>query len=221
MLKMGRVGRGRGDRGSSAVEFAIVLPVLLLILLGILEFAFVMRDYLSVASATKTGARTASSAADAGPALCPPGLPSCEGTDTPRLAQVAVNAIEKAGSSMPLDQVESIWVYKANAAGFAGQATSLGQMVDPAGPGCVNNPSLDLACVEYQWNGTEFEFTGGGWNSETIDACIDSADAVGVYMTAVHPFFTGFFQATLDIQSRSVLTFEPLKPENCAPGKHA
>jgi hypothetical protein len=225
MLRLRRVGRG--DRGASAVEFAIVVPLLLLILLGILEFAFVLRDDLSVSSAVRVGARTAASGAGAGKAVCPPipdGLVNCPFvTDTPQLAQSAANAIQKAGSAMPQGNIDEIWVYKANASGFAGQATTLDQMTASGGPGCVKNPTLDLACVKYVWRDSvgKFQYASGGWDSETIDGCIANPDSVGVYMKATHPFFTGFFSSTITMKDYAVQSFEPLPANVCDPGKHA
>jgi len=47
-------------RGATLVEAAFVLPVLLVILLGILEFGWYARNQLTVANATREGARAAS-----------------------------------------------------------------------------------------------------------------------------------------------------------------
>ncbi len=49
----------RGERGSSAVEFAILLPVFALIIFGILEFGSAYGDYLAIAHAAREGARLA------------------------------------------------------------------------------------------------------------------------------------------------------------------
>lgn len=51
--------RRRGDRGQSLVEFALVLPVLLIIVFGIIDFAMGMRSYVALANATREGARFA------------------------------------------------------------------------------------------------------------------------------------------------------------------
>lgn len=48
------------DSGASAVEFAIILPVLVLILFGIFEFGITYRDYLAITHASREGARLAS-----------------------------------------------------------------------------------------------------------------------------------------------------------------
>jgi Flp pilus assembly protein TadG len=50
----------RREDGQAVVEFALVLPILLLILLGIIQFGSVFRDYIALTDATRVGARQAS-----------------------------------------------------------------------------------------------------------------------------------------------------------------
>ena len=54
-----RSRRRRRTRGQSLVEFAIVLPIFLLILSGILDFGFLLYSRMTVISATREGARVA------------------------------------------------------------------------------------------------------------------------------------------------------------------
>jgi Flp pilus assembly protein TadG len=49
----------RDCRGNALIEFALVLPVLLIIVTGILEFGFTFREYLVVTNAAREGARMA------------------------------------------------------------------------------------------------------------------------------------------------------------------
>lgn len=49
----------RGDRGQSTVEFALVLPLVALLLLGLLQAGLFLRDQLVVAAAAREGAREA------------------------------------------------------------------------------------------------------------------------------------------------------------------
>ena len=46
-----------GTRGTEAVEFAIVAPVLLLIVLGMLQFGLTMDNYLTLSETVRAGAR--------------------------------------------------------------------------------------------------------------------------------------------------------------------
>lgn len=52
-------GRSSKRRGATIVEFALLLPVLLAILLGIMEFGWLVKNHLTLANATREGARAA------------------------------------------------------------------------------------------------------------------------------------------------------------------
>jgi Flp pilus assembly protein TadG len=55
------VGRGRpGDSGAAAVEFALVVPILLFLMFGIVDFGMAMYSQTIVGNAAREGARTAS-----------------------------------------------------------------------------------------------------------------------------------------------------------------
>ena len=49
----------RTDRGAAAVEFALVMPILILLLAGIVNFGFVLAQQLSLNSAARQAARYA------------------------------------------------------------------------------------------------------------------------------------------------------------------
>ena len=158
--------RARGERGAVALEAALVFPILLLILLGIIELTFLMRDHAVVVSDTRLGARIASTGANAGPGTCPTGVgaPPCVSTNVPALAQLAADSIQRAGSAMPIDQIEYLLVYKANSYGY---------------PGADNNQSMPVNCsgvancVMFKWWDAEdkFRYNSGTWISSSINAC--------------------------------------------------
>jgi Flp pilus assembly protein TadG len=54
----------QGQRGQGMVEFAIIVPVFLLLLMGMLEFGFVFTHNLSLEYATREGARAGSTLSD-------------------------------------------------------------------------------------------------------------------------------------------------------------
>jgi Flp pilus assembly protein TadG len=47
----------RNRKGQSTVEFALILPVLLLLIFAIIEFGFILNAYVTVVSAAREGAR--------------------------------------------------------------------------------------------------------------------------------------------------------------------
>ena len=58
--RFGRVRRPSGAEGQSLVEFSLVLTPLFLILLGIIQFGFIFNSYITIANATREGARQGS-----------------------------------------------------------------------------------------------------------------------------------------------------------------
>ncbi len=51
--------RYRNERGQAIVEFALVLPILMAILLGIIQFGIIFNNYITLTDATRAGARKA------------------------------------------------------------------------------------------------------------------------------------------------------------------
>lgn len=76
--RRGRLRRlRRGGRGQSLVEFSLLLPVMLIIIFGIIDFGMGLRSYISLTNATREGARFAAVGNPAG------SFPSqCNGTTT-------------------------------------------------------------------------------------------------------------------------------------------
>lgn len=62
--------RGDKERGSALVETAIVLSLLMVLAIGAFEWGMAFRDWLSVSSATREGARVAASAGTIATADC-------------------------------------------------------------------------------------------------------------------------------------------------------
>jgi hypothetical protein len=49
----------KSERGQAMVEFAIVLPLLMVLVLGIIQFGITFKNYISLVDAVRAGARTA------------------------------------------------------------------------------------------------------------------------------------------------------------------
>jgi Flp pilus assembly protein TadG len=51
--------RARDERGQTAVEFALVAPILIVMLLGIIQLGVAFHDYVTLTDAARAGARKA------------------------------------------------------------------------------------------------------------------------------------------------------------------
>ena len=221
-----RLGRGlrarrrAQGRGAVAVEAALVTPFVFFLLIGILEFSFVMRDYVAVTSASRSGARMASSSAGAGAQVCDSGETGteCSNASAPELAKLAANAIQTQSSALNKDSINYMLIYKADAKGFPGSLT-----------GWSSNPRNDCKvagnCVVYTWvkASDKFKYSAadGSWTSSTINACVSNSDSVGVYLNSTHSYITKLFGSSTTISDRTIMRFEPLTAETCASGQHS
>lgn len=197
-----------------AVEAALLTPLVVLLLVGLLEMSLFLRDGVSVSGAVRAAARVASASAGAGPGVCQAGSnpPPCTPSTAPGFAQAAADAVQKAGSAMPADSITAITVYEANTAGYP----------LPEGNTAI---TCTTNCVTYVWDAAldRFRFGSGSWSSASVNACVNSPDqdTVGIALSARHSWVTGLFGSGVTITQRSVMRFEPLAAEQCLPGTHS
>ena len=124
----------RQERGAAAVEAAFLVTLVLFpLVIGTIEFGYGFRDWLSVSSATREGARVGSAA----------------GTDT-NADCVILEATAGELTAVSDDQVEEVWIFKSDSAGTVG----IRQRYRPAVP--TDNP-LSLVCgtwfpIETGWS---------------------------------------------------------------------
>lgn len=198
----------------------MVVPILVAMLFGIIEFGLTLRDHTVVTSNVRMAVRVASTGAEAGRGTCftGPEEPPCAPESTPALAQEAADAIQRSGAAMPPDYIEYILVYKSNSQGY------------PGTEGTTTMPSSCTGitdCVRFTWrdSANQFRYAGGTWDARTINACFPGTptapqDRVGVYLQARHPFVTGVFGAGITLSEKAVMDFEPLPSDKCKSGEH-
>jgi Flp pilus assembly protein TadG len=182
--RRGSVARtdNHGQRGQSLVEFALILPVFLMLLLGLVEFGFVFAHYQGLEYATREGARTASALANGqnGQNGAPVGT-ACTTIDDQVIAAVQ-RVITGTGSLLVLANVSQIRIYKYDDATSA-PATPATSNVDVWTPASSGTSVVDGTALK-------FKRTSGTW-----DACNRlnglAPDSVGVDVTYSYTFATG------------------------------
>ena len=106
-------GRRHEDRGAQAVEFALILPVLLALVLGIINFGYLFGQQLALNQAVREGARMA---------VVPTGSPA--GSSVDELGEIRLFVRNSTGGLVDKDRVEvtvgPTLVTDGNAAGEGG-----------------------------------------------------------------------------------------------------
>jgi Flp pilus assembly protein TadG len=173
------------------VETVIMLPIVLLILFGIIEFASAFNDSGLVTDAARAGGRIAST------------VPKTDFTSA-NTPNVVSNAVASAAKSLPAGSPKELWIYKANDKGYPGSAGNTGFATCPSG-----------TCTKYTWNtsANTWAYSSGSWPATAQNGCGASADQIGIYVKAKHDFVTGLFGASVDLTDSAVFRFEPLT--NC------
>lgn len=173
--------RRRGQRGAVAVEAALVTPIFVLLVFGIIEFGMLFKDWLAVSSSVRAGTRIASA--------------------QPRIADYADQAasqIAREGAALDLHEVAELWVYRA-----AEDGTPTGDTGDFATcDACVKYSWNGSTFVEQSnsWPSTDQNACQGD----------PDRDSVGVYMRFEHQSVTNLIFEGFDIEEHTVMALEPI-----------
>ncbi len=170
------------DEGASMVEFAFVLPVLLLLLIGLAEFGVGFKDMLSVSSATREGARVASAIGNDAAADC-----------------VIVEAAAGSLSAVDVDDIQELWIFKAAA---DGSPTGSRQVYRPAIG--TDDPSI-LVCTD-GWVQME-----SGYMPASRGLTVGNLDLIGIRIIFDHDWITQVppFSGTETWTDDTIMRMEP------------
>lgn len=199
-------GRARsGDRGAIIVEFALVLPIIVLLLLGTIEFGMAWKDQNQLERAVQTAGRTLGSA----------------GSD--RFADYeALRSLDSQLSAMRASEIRKVIVYRST--GTDGTVPADCLAIAPTG----SKAGIEGVCNVYgpsqvaQANPIGFGSTGGdppsctgsAWDEEWCPAdrvrTTPTPDQVGMYVEISYDTYTGLFDLTeLTLAASAVFQAEP------------
>ncbi len=161
--------RTDGGRGQALVEFALVIPVFLFILLGIVEFGFAFAHHMTMEYATREGARMGAGLANGSDEF------KCKDVDDQVIAAVQ-RVLTASGAQLDVSQVGEIRIYKANATGQESGP------VNVWAPG--KGPKVDGAHLL-------FKQSSGNWDACTRNnAGLGQTDSIGVSMVYDYRYLT-------------------------------
>lgn len=198
-------GRAR-HRGQSLVEFALILPTILVMLVGLIDFGFLFYTNMTLEYATREGARVGSALAAGNGTKLP-----CADVDNHVIAAVQ-RVLESAGINVRLDPsvaakggVQWIRIYKAtgiaNGSGYAGTYNQWEYATSGA-------PTVDGAVLKFKRT-----------SSLNWDACSrkngNTPDSIGVAISYNHAWIipTGpLFGGTFALLDKTVMVLNPTYP---------
>lgn len=177
----------RRETGANLVEFAIVLPIILLVVIGILEVGMAFRDFLTVSNAAKEGVRVVAAMGD-------DPLSDCV---------VLTKTASALASSVSLANLVTIEIFAANGDGSPSSRTNVYTLPSGADP---------EDCTE--WSPNPMDVDSLVWNPLHRNVTIgplDDLDIAGVRVTYTHDWITGFppFIGSFLIDESTVSRLEP------------
>ena len=126
------------------IEMALILPILMLIVIGTIEFGFVFDHHLTMEYASREGARTGAGLSNGGGDAA-----VCAAIDAQIVAAVE-RVLTSPGSDIDLDQVPEIRIYKAGADGQEVGPVNRWRYSAGAGP-MVDGVRLNFIQVAVGW----------------------------------------------------------------------
>lgn len=181
-------GRRRSQSGQTLVEFALVAPLLLMVLFGTIEFCFLYQSTNTINFAAREGARV-------GAVLGP----TDAGADS-KIIQ-AIFAATSNGSGLLFSQIQMIEIFKSNQNGA----------VPPLLTSCVQQATPPFEDV---YNGQGIACPGTlGWPPSARNATFNNADYLGVRITFVYNWVTAFVSAAQGQFKTSSVSIQLIEPQ--------
>ena len=184
-----RLAKRDRSRGSTIVEAAIVLPVILLVVLGTVEIGMAFKDFLTVGAMSRDGARIAALSARDDASDC-----------------AVLKGIASLGTQGDIDKIIDVQIYKAaegsGTQGVTNYWTYTG--LDPTECHTPLNPVID------GWAPGGLSYLPSTRNT-TIYTTPPPLDIIGVRITTNHDWITGFppFRGSFTINETTITRVEP------------
>jgi Flp pilus assembly protein TadG len=204
-----KLRRFRSKRGQSLVEFTLILPVIMFLVLGMTEMGFAINHNTSIVTATRQGARVGSELVDG---VNRDGKQTSASAASNAVDPLIIAAVEgvlvSPGSPVNISQVTKIEIFLADSTTGA-MTGSVNTWIPGTGtqiPG--TSPAQYL----------HFSKTGGNWNTWTRTGG-GTAQSIGVRITYTYKFITplggilaAFNTNQITMTDQTIMAMEPPTP---------
>jgi hypothetical protein len=195
------------ERGQGLVEFALLVPVFMLLLLAMLEFGFVFDHTLTLQYASREGARVGSALANGGgPLGCSSGQSPNAATVDPLIIAAVTRVLTSPGSRVTEAEIPTIRIYRADANGEQiGTLVNVWAYTPGAGP-TVDGRQLDYSISSVGWSACA---RSNALPSHSIGVALDYTYRMQTGLGGVLGFFGGSGWASIPISDRTVMSLNP------------
>jgi hypothetical protein len=186
--------RARDERGNALVEAVIIIPLLMLLTFGCIEYGIGFSQKGGLESVARSGARVGATLTDEDN-LVAGGIYPRPNT---RIGIDTMVAVNDALGETSLPELNHLFVYKIDGASGASSYS---------GGACTNVSS----CLQFDYDGTQFKYASGRWPKTDRDACTSGKqDRIGVTIQGTFHFLTGLVgSGTIALNESSILQLEP------------
>jgi hypothetical protein len=175
--------RQRSERGATIVEFAVVFPLIIMLVMGVAEFSLAFKDWLTINHASREGARAGATAAN----------------DISADIQV-LTAIEQAVTGADLQAINNVVVSDPD----GGPSTTYTYTGDPT---CAWTPCPDPYAGAPPLYAPPY--AAPNYLPETRNVTAPSPGRIKVSITLTHQWFTGLFANTSTWTADTIMRLEP------------
>lgn len=185
---MVRLRGWKADRGATLVEAALVFPILILVVMGILELGMLFKDYLTVSYMSREAARIGALAGDDPYADC-----------------AILLGIENLASERELNLIAPVHIFRASDHGAVlGGDLNTGTWVGGDPPQCTVGGAT----------GDTWAVNSASWPPAMREVSVGPSltpDIIGVRIQMTHNWLTGFppFRGTVQIDETTITRLEP------------
>ena len=175
----------RRQRGATIIEAALVFPLLILIIMGILEIGLAFKDYLTVSYISREAARVGALAGDDPDADCS-----------------ILKGIGTVATADDLARISSIQIFKADVNGTQGVTNYA--VFEGGDPSLCNVPAQPA---------DTWEINPIGWAPSSRQTAVgaNDLDIIGVRIIMTHDWVTNFapFRGSITIDETTITRLEP------------
>jgi Flp pilus assembly protein TadG len=190
------------SRGQSLVEFALVAPLFLVILFGVVEYALINASIGSFNFAAKEAARYE--------AIIGRGNPPKPFDATPLDQYIANSVISPQVQGVVMAQAQEIVVYDSlETGGCSGTGTITGAV-----------PTCQFQAVLKPSGGT-WTITSSNWQPNLRNDQLSNADYVGVFIEYQYTYLTAFFAITSPTITLSAISVQRIEPQQYGDRDHS